>query len=259
MRARARLRGGARVELDLRDRIQGTTFLTRDYEPALVRFLASKLTMGGVFVDVGAHVGLVSLAVASRCRAEVEVHAFEPDPENAAGFRRNIELNPALDVVLNRVALGASAGSALLRRVSEQERACAAVVDQANRSITDDHGRADLLAIETTTLARYAEQRGISVIEVLKVDVEGNEPLVLEGADPLLQDGRVKWVVIEVNDQRLTERGSSREELFERLRRRGYKRAPIPQLGLRRIVPRPAWKMPDEDVAFCLDRAAAPG
>ena len=252
MRASARLRGGAHVELDLRDRIQGTTFLTRDYEPALVRFLASKLATGGVFVDVGAHVGLVSLSVACRCRSGVQVHAFEPDPENAAGFQRNIELNPALNVVLNQLAVGASDGSAVLRRVSKQERACAAIVDSANP------GRTDELEVDCTSLAAYVEERGISEIEVLKIDVEGYEPLVFDGVEPLLREGRVNWVVFEVNDQRLAEKGSSREALFDRLRRHGYRRVRIPQLGLRRIIPRPARKVPDEDVAFHLDPSGAP-
>jgi FkbM family methyltransferase len=253
MRAKARLRGGAQVELDLRDRIQGTTFLTRDYEPALVRFLASKLAGGGVFVDVGAHVGLVSLSVACRCRpAKVQVHAFEPDPDNAAGFQRNIELNPALNVVLNQLAVGASGGRAVLRRVSEQERACATIVESANPGGTDE------LGVDCISLVEYAEERGISEIEVLKIDVEGYEPLVFDGVEPLLRERRVNWVVFEVNDRRLAEKGSSREQLFDRLHRHGYRRAHIPQLGLRRIIPRPARKMPDEDVAFHLDPAGAP-
>src|SRR5436305_7802446 len=82
----ARLRGGARLKLDLADPAEAHTFFTREYEPPLLRFIESRLAAGGTFLDVGAHVGLVSIPVAAAAR-RAEVHAFEPDPSNAAFFR----------------------------------------------------------------------------------------------------------------------------------------------------------------------------
>jgi FkbM family methyltransferase len=241
------LRGGVRVEFDLRDRIQGMAFLTRDYEPALVRFVASKLTDGGVFVDVGAHVGLVSLSAASRCRsAGVQVHAFEPEPANAAQFESNVSLNPDLDVVVNKLAVGADSGTVVLRRGTEDERAWGAIVEEEG----DREVGAGDLEVECTSLSSYVEERGIARITLLKVDVEGYEPKVLEGAESLLREGRIDWVVFEVNDRRLADGGSSRYQLFARLEGHGYRRARIPQVGLRRLYPRLPEQVPDEDVAF---------
>ena len=232
------------------------TFLTRDYEPALVRFLASRLSGGGVFVDVGAHVGLVSLSVASRCRSVgVEVHAFEPDPRNAADFRKNLELNPGLKVVLNEVAVGSRRETVVLRRAGETERACASIV-AAEAPEGEDEFR-----VETISLTAYAGQRGLSAIDVLKVDVEGYEQVVLDGAEELLAEGRIRWIVCELNDERLAAAGSSREELYRRLGRHGCLPGRIPNLGLRRVIP-PGPRQ-DEDVPFhcghSLDKPASSG
>ncbi len=99
------LAGGADVELKVGDWVQGTTLLTRrDSQPELLMFVTRRLAGGGTMIDVGAHIGLVTLTAARN--PDVTVHAFEPDPANVVQFRRNLPLNPAARVELNEVAVG---------------------------------------------------------------------------------------------------------------------------------------------------------
>lgn len=55
-----------------------------------------------ILFDVGGHIGTFSCRFASEV---AKVYAFEPDPENASLFRKNLELNGITNVMLNEVAL----------------------------------------------------------------------------------------------------------------------------------------------------------
>lgn len=49
----------------------------------------------------------------------------------------------------------------------------------------------------TTTIDSYCESNSIKEIDILKIDVEGADPLVIKGADKMLKAGKVKIIQIE--------------------------------------------------------------
>lgn len=105
-----RMRNGTRMELDLGDRTQSLAFLTRRYEPTCVDYIASRMPTSGLFVDVGANIGLISFAVA-RLRPEARVLAFEPFPPNVRLWKRNRDLNGASRAEIEAYAVGDSVGT----------------------------------------------------------------------------------------------------------------------------------------------------
>jgi hypothetical protein len=106
-----------------------------------------------------------------------------------------------------------------------------------------------------TTLDEYAEARGIEIIHALKFDVEGHEPLVLDGGQRLLREGRIGWIVCELNDFHLQRNGSSREAIIETLRGCGFTARRVPSLGVwGRLLGRRRRKPADyEDYLFVAD------
>lgn len=110
-------------------------------------------------LDIGAHVGFWSYYLSL---AFEKVHAFEPNDLFAQCFARNVA---AKNVKLHRVALG------------DAERKIALEVDPENTGAT--HVRAGL---EGTIPMRRLDDFGFEVVDFLKVDVEGFEKQVLEGA-----------------------------------------------------------------------------
>jgi len=115
-----------------------------------------------IAVDVGAHVGLWSRHMAKRFG---HVHAFEPVADHRACFVRNVA---AANVTLYDVALGAEPG-----RVSMW-------TEQGSSGNTQVRGDGE---IEMRTLDSY----GLEEVDFLKIDCEGYELFVLQGAVQTLQ------------------------------------------------------------------------
>jgi FkbM family methyltransferase len=248
--ARQRLAGAARVELDLCDRIQGECFISRRYAPAVAHFIARALPRrGGVFIDVGAHVGLMTFQVAaSRPHGAVRIHAFEPNPASAERFRRNLELNRGADVTLVESAVGRGPGVAVL---SSPAGPADLAADYVHVPAAGDSAKPSAgLEVPVVTLDDYADQKGLTFVDVIKLDVEGFEPFVLEGSSSLLADRRVGALVMEFNDVHLARVGSQRDDLIRSLAQQGYERVEIPPVGGQRIRRRRTVDGPVVDMAF---------
>ena len=159
---------------------------------------------GDVFVDVGANVGLYSIVA-----AELGCHviAVEPAPDMASLLRSNVVLN-GLDLIeVREVALMAHAGFVHL-----------AGADPNRRSAKPAVGR-DQESLPALTLD---DLLGSAPIAGLKIDVEGNERLVLQGADNLLSDGRVKLVQLEWNSTCEVALGEGRSSVASLLTDQGF-------------------------------------
>jgi FkbM family methyltransferase len=247
-----RLRGGARFELHLEDRVQGEAFLARRYESALVEFICRRLPeTGGVVVDVGAHVGLVAIQVAAlRAGRGTVVHAVEPSALNATRLRRNLALNDGLDVRVQQLAIGARDGEAELVSVPGGRDMGGTRVRAPEEAA---HGAGE--QVPMVTLDTFVERAGIDSIDVLKVDVEGHETAVLEGASTLLAGQRARCVVCELNDAYLESQGIARADVVALIERWGYRETPIPPVGAQRLRRGPR-AGPVVDVAFEPEREA---
>jgi FkbM family methyltransferase len=172
------LRDGARLDLKLGDWPQAQAFLLGEYDLPTVEFCARHLHPDGVFVDAGAHVGLITMQVLQR-NPSATVHAFEPHPHRVAQLRRNIELNGHQDHVRINAA-GLSDGKGALGFDLDEHRISETAA-----------------AVEVMRLDDYAEGAGIDRIDVLKLDIEGHEIQALEGAEKLFREGSVKAVTLE--------------------------------------------------------------
>jgi FkbM family methyltransferase len=159
------------------------------------------LEPGDVFVDVGANVGLYSLVAAG---VGAEVIAVEPAPDMADLLRANVGLNPGAQVTVHQCAVMDRAGTVDLEGPDPNRRVASHTASGAN--------------IPATTLDELLGSRRVRGI---KIDVEGNERLVLDGARRTLHDGGVELIQLEWNDTSLSALGEGRGPVAERLHRAG--------------------------------------
>lgn len=204
-----------------------------EYEPEVWRCLMRQVRPGDVFVDVGAFHGLYSIAVGQRVGPQGRVFAFEPDPDNYRLLEEHIRLNHLEGLVRpENKAVSAQAGRAafLAGRGSE------------SRLETSGVGGREVAVV---ALAEYLSGTGV---DLLKIDVEGFEQAVLEGAVGLLQDPRrrPRAIFVEMHPFAWPVSGASSEAILALLRAVGYRLLSLdgePMLQISRYGEAVAWPL----------------
>jgi FkbM family methyltransferase len=202
---------GLQLHLDLRDNLQRTLFFTGTYEPGLLRFLHDELRCGDVAVDVGAHIGVHALTMSRRLQQLGGgcVFAFEPARDSAAMLRAAATHN-RLGVTVVELALGREPGTT--------ELFADAAYDLADAGVRSQFGTGRVVQqVAVTTFDLWAEQAHLDRLDVVKLDVEGAEPLVLEGMRASLRRLRPRLVVVEVKARVLERSGANEAGLRELL------------------------------------------
>jgi FkbM family methyltransferase len=148
-----------------------------------------------VIFDVGANEGDFSAGVAKRLR-NFRVHAFEPHPQTYERLRQRFAYDGRF--IVNQAAVAASAGHIMLYDYADRQGSNMASVFQATFEDIYPH-QSRSLEIQAITLDEYVERNGIDHISLIKIDVEGAEKLVLDGARRILAEGRVDAIQFEFN------------------------------------------------------------
>lgn len=181
------------------------------YELAVSRPMRSLARKGGLLVDVGANYGYYSTIWAAASAAN-RVVAYEADVENLSALRANIERNGLeLQVRVEGKAVGRTDGIAFFRKGASGQTGQGNVMEQR---------REETASIPVVTLdSQFSGQK----IDVLKVDVEGADTWVLEGAGNLLQAKAIRHVFFEQLPERMAELGVDIDAAARLLTNKGYR------------------------------------
>ncbi len=178
------------------------------------------LRPGDLFVDVGANVGLYTLVGVEQ---GAEVIAIEPTAESVLSLRTNLALNDAQDRV--RVVECAAMNRVGRVRLAGHDRS-------QHRATFDVAGSTAASTIDLIVGA--AQVRG------MKIDVEGNERLVLDGASELLARDGVELIQLEWNWTCTTALGEDRSPVASILREHGFTLFQADDIGSFTLFPSPA-------------------
>ena len=146
-----------------------------------------------VIFDVGANSGIYSLA-ALASQPNALVYAFEPTPEIASRLRQTAELNHLYNLIVHEVAVMRNSGKSILRRYRGDSGA-----NEGMNYITSETGELNVESVQTVCLDDFCRDHCIAHIDLLKLDVQGNEHSVLQGAEGLIKLGLLGTVVMELN------------------------------------------------------------
>jgi FkbM family methyltransferase len=216
-----RLVTGSTIFLLARDLGHRYVYFRGTWEEPTTRFLRSVARHGWTVLDVGANAGYFSLLAYDLGGPRSNVHAFEPNPEVSGLIERSARrLAPgALTVV--RAAVGDRVGTTVFHLTT----------DARNSGLSSL--RSDVMAdsepavVDMVTLDGYCAEHGLTP-DVIKVDVEGCEVQVVQGARQLLAAGTVSYLICEFEPER-----APAEPLIRLLAELGYApRAITPTGGL---------------------------
>jgi FkbM family methyltransferase len=165
------------------------------YEFPTRNLLERTLRPGDLFIDVGAHWGFFTLQAATHPAGNISVIAFEPDPTNASVLLKNIAdhgLNNTVSVVC--AACGNNTEIAPLVTNSSMMHSVHGVGLRSPELIKGPAHWVSVITLDSA-LTRFP---GLSTRRViLKIDAEGFEPRIIEGARDLLQSRRVAMIIWE--------------------------------------------------------------
>ena len=208
--------GNVRMCCDLTQYVQRQLYFWASYEFAECQFWLARARNAKIIFDIGANVGIYTLLAAVANPYGV-VHAFEPTPVITDILRSNIQLNELKNVRVNQMGITDKRGTAFLYLTqgdSQDNEGMNFVVYTSNNQQT--------LSIEVTSIDDYCHQNSIDEIDLMKIDIEGGEIEALKGAYELLQQQRIKCILLEAVDWALNRNGQNVDDLLSLLRGLNY-------------------------------------
>lgn len=205
---------GHLVEADLSDYMERSGFFGA-HSARLVRTLLSQLRPGDWVIDAGANIGLFASAFSAAVGPQGRVWAVEPLPRNVEKLCRLREDNQLRQLEVFPLALAATASTARLRLTAPSG-------GSAFASFVAPWATAGDVEVPTSPLDDMVEASDPGLpLRLLKIDVEGFEGEVLDGATSTLTTKR-PLVLCEFHDPLLRAAGTSSQELLRRFEALGY-------------------------------------
>jgi FkbM family methyltransferase len=201
------------VPADLSEYLLMMTFIHGyRYDPAMT-LSRRLLSPNDIVLDVGANVGLWAMGAARKVGAEGHVHAFEPVPSNYQHLVSNLRLNGIANVETSRVALADTAGEAtFFIPAATGERGTKkphATTSSGLGSLARREGINEEIRVPVRTIDSYLQERSLSRVDFIKIDVEGAEQLAFRGAATLLSRNDAPMIMFEADDRLAQRFGSS--------------------------------------------------
>ena len=181
---------GFQIRLNPRDAyISGQIAKRRMLEPDVTPTFQRALGGAKLVVDAGANIGWYTMLSASRLQHLGRVLAFEPDGLNFSLLSNSAIDNGFDNVELFNQALSDVSGVATIYPSPDP-------TNPGLHSFYGGFGERGKL-VRTTTLQAAVSRAEASQIDVLKLDVEGAEPVVLKGAGDLTSRERIRHIFME--------------------------------------------------------------
>ena len=132
-----------------------------------------------VVIDIGGGIGIYAIAASMVIQDDGLIICFEPDAGNYELAAENLVLNDALRVILSSEGIGEKTNSGTLYRRSRNSGG-ASLTPTPDESVKGQ-------PILITTLDAFCSGRGITDVDLIKIDIEGYELDALRGAQEILK------------------------------------------------------------------------
>lgn len=189
----AKLPWGAEIRVRPAELIGQALYRSGFFDLIVSEIIWRLLDQGDCCIDVGANIGYITSLMATKVGKAGKVMAFEPNPSTFEDLAYNVELwNASTDVAaidIYQLAVSHQSGTALFNVGSD--RAIAALIS----ADSDPQIRQSSIEVSLIPLDDMFDEN--ANISLLKIDVEGHELSVLEGAANLLAIGKLKHIIFE--------------------------------------------------------------
>ena len=235
---------GHMMYLDSRD-ISLTPHLLRQgcWEPDVTRFFLRIVKPGMRVVEVGANVGYYTLLACSLVGPTGRVTAFEANPAAVTLTRRSLLVNGFRDrATIVEMAVTDAPGTVILHQL-DQRQGDGSLFDFSDDQLRFAGDRVTKVEVPSTSLDAFFDRD--EPIDLIRMDVEGAEPLVFDGMRRILErNPRIK-IMLEFFPERIERSGRQPVKFLETIKAIGFRiqtvgsRGRLQQLPIDVIAGRP--------------------
>jgi FkbM family methyltransferase len=204
---------GVRFETDLNDRIQRQMW-AGTYEPHVRACFDALIKPGDAYFDVGGHIGYHAVAASHRVGVNGRVCAFEADPVMYERLARN--LGQFSWAQATHAAVWDRSGTLTFERSPVAQES-----GWGTLSNVRDFGKGEHLEVRAISLDEWCRESHVTRWDAMKLDAEGSELAVLQGANDALAQFR-PFIMIEINGILLKQAGCSPTQVVDFLTARSY-------------------------------------
>ncbi|MFH0936553.1 MAG: FkbM family methyltransferase [Candidatus Woesearchaeota archaeon] len=203
---------GNKMHLDLNDKIVSTKlFMNNIWEETETKLFKDMIQENMTVIDIGAHIGYYTLIAAKLIGKKGKVYSFEPNPDNFALLKKNIEENGYKNVTLINKAISNKKGFLKLF-INPESSGGASIYEKENAKYYTN--------IIATTLDESL--KNIKKIDIIKMDIEGAEILALEGMSNIIKRNKNIKLIIEFNPEGIKKLGYEPINLINKLKNFGF-------------------------------------
>ncbi|MBX3062958.1 MAG: FkbM family methyltransferase [Anaerolineae bacterium] len=164
---------GTKMLLNSQQRAERWLIFAGSYQPSVTTWLHRHLNSGAYCIDAGANLGFYSLLMAQKVGSAGQVAVFEANPVLAARLRDQLTLNHFDQAQVVEKAVHDKADTLTFYIAS----------DPGKSSIYADHAKVQgEVQVQAITLDEFIEAAGWTRLDVIKMDIEGNDCYGLLGA-----------------------------------------------------------------------------
>jgi FkbM family methyltransferase len=155
-----------------------------------------------IFWDIGANIGNYSIYAGKKYKKKIEIFAFEPSGLNLGILAKNIILNK-LDDEINICQLGLTNKKKSFFKMHESSDEEGGALSNFGSNLDFDGKKFNFknkYKIFGTSIDDLVNEKVLKKPDYIKIDVDGNEHLILEKGQTILKGNSVKGILIEINE-----------------------------------------------------------
>lgn len=198
----------------------------KKFEQVEIDFFSRLIKPGMTVVDAGANIGLYSLIASKLVGDKGHVYAFEPSVETYQRLLKNIQLNHSKNIYPNNLGLGDNIDQELKLRqdvgFEDAERYLVPANFEVNSELSNVNSIEKEESIKITMLDDFLEKSGVESVDFLKIDTEGFEYYILNGARKILKSSDKMIILFECTELGTQRSNTSQKAVFDILNELGF-------------------------------------
>lgn len=226
---------GLKIRIYPKNEVFRSLYVTGIYDPNVAVVIDSLLPQKGVFIDVGANMGYLSM-IASRAVGELgKVYALEPSKRDFLRLVDNINLNGLTNVYSHNLAVLDINKKLEMNIAGEERSALNTFGREFSYKGTEKLGTE---MVQAVTIDGFVDTEDIEKVDLIKLDIEGSELLALKGARDTVEKFR-PVIILGLNKESLAANGCNVEDLkklLQELRYKAYVLAEAPCFAFKEVL-----------------------